>query len=128
MPRNQIIVKFPTLNDKRGDLSKKWYVEYFYRIPGNDVPRKRRISEGLCTGTAAERYANAKRIIATVTKMLKDPQLLTMRPDDVTRVLTDDTVIRPEADRYAQYKYEHSAAYLTALSRLYTPGCGAKDI
>lgn len=114
MPRNQIIVKFPTLNDKRGDLSKKWYVEYFYRIPGNDVPRKRRISEGLCTGTAAERYANAKRIIATVTKMLKDPQLLTMRPDDVTRVLTDDTVIRPEADRYAQYKHEHSAAYLTA--------------
>lgn len=47
MPRNQATVKFPTLNDKGGDLSKKWYVEYFYRVPNESKPRKRRISEGL---------------------------------------------------------------------------------
>lgn len=114
MSRNQIIVKFPTLNDKHGDLAKKWYVEYYYRVPGDTAPRKRRVSEGLCTGTAAERYRNARRLIEKITAMLKDPQLLNVRPDDITRVLTDDRRTRPEADRYADYAREHSAEYLTS--------------
>ena len=114
MPRNQLIVKFPTLNDKRGDLSKKWYVEYFYRIPGETVPRKRRISEGLCTGSHAERYANAERIIAEITRQLKSPDLFQMRPDEVTKVLRDDVHTRPEADRYAAYENRIKAENLTA--------------
>lgn len=114
MPRNQIIIKFPTLNDKHGDITKKWYVEYYYRVPGEAAPRKRRISEGLCSGSANERYRNARTIIARVTEMLKSPDLLTARPEDITNVLADDTRIRPEADRYAAYQREHSAANLTA--------------
>ena len=87
MPRNQIVVKYPTLNDKGGDLSKKWHVEYFYRVPGETNPRKRRISEGLCTGTAVERYAAVRRITETVTQWLQDPMLLVAHPDDKVKVL-----------------------------------------
>ena len=104
MPRNQIIVKFPTLNDKGGDLSKKWYVEYFYRIPPDPTPRKRRISKGLCTGTAEERYRAADEIIRKITAVLKSPELLKMRPDEITNVLRDDEHTRPEADRYLAYE------------------------
>lgn len=102
MPRNQIIIKFPKLNDKHGDVSKKWYVEYFYRVPGEDAPRKRRVSTGLCVGTATERYARASQIIADVTKQLKSPDLLRMKPEDIRPVLADDTATRPEAERYAR--------------------------
>ena len=120
MPRNQIIVKFPTLNDKHGDVSKKWYVEYFYRVPGEDAPRKRRVSTGLCSGTAAQRYAIASQIIADVTKQLKSPDLLRMKPEDVRPVLKDDTTTRPEAERYARretaIRVENiAAAYLGEL-------------
>ena len=102
MPRNQIIVKFPTLNDKHGDVTKKWYVEYFYRVPGEDAPRKRRVSTGLCSGSAAQRYAMAERIKADITKQLKSPELLRMKPEDIRPVLKDDTTTRPEAERYAR--------------------------
>ncbi len=114
MPRNQIIVKFPKLNDKGGDVSKKWYVEYFYRIPNETTPRKRRISEGLCSGTAEQRYRNASIIIERVTRMLKSPDLFKIKPDEMTKVLADDTTLRPEADRYAAYQNATSAKNLTA--------------
>lgn len=104
MPRNQVIVKFPTLNNKGGDLNKKWYVEYYYRVPGEVEPRKRRISEGLCKGSAEERYANAKRIIETVTGWLKDPKLFTEHPDEKVKILRDERTTSPEADRYNEYE------------------------
>lgn len=113
MPRNQVIVKFPTLNDKGGDLSKKWYVEYYYRVPNESEPRKRRVSEGLCTGTAAERYANAKRIIDKVTGWLKDPRLFIAHPDEKVKVLQDEKTTSPEADRYAAYESATKAENLT---------------
>lgn len=122
MPRNKVIVKFPTLNDKGGDLSKKWYVEYFYRVPGEDAPRKRRISEGLCSGSAEERYRNADKLIRKLTAWLKSPDLLSCRPDDVSRVLADDTVLRPEADRYAAYMDAMTVERLTASFLDYLQG------
>lgn len=114
MPRNQVIVKFPTLNDKGGDLSKKWYVEYYYRVPNESEPRKRRISEGLCKGTAAERYANAKRIIDKVTEWLKDPRLFIAHPDEKVKVLQDEKTTSPEADRYAAFEKATKAENLTS--------------
>lgn len=102
MARNQVIIKFPTLNDKGGDLSKKWYVEYYYRLPNSPVVHKRRISKGLCTGSDEGRRSNAARIIETVTAKLKHPDFFTARPNDISKVLYDDTFLRPEADRYAE--------------------------
>lgn len=127
MPRNQVIVKFPTLNDKGGDLSKKWYVEYYYRVPNETLPRKRRISEGLCTGDAPDRYANAKRIIEQVTVWLKSPALFTERPDEVTKVLTDDRTTRPEADRYAAYQQATKAEELIKSFLAYMDSSIAKS-
>lgn len=114
MPRNQVIVKFPTLNDKGGDLSKKWYVEYYYRVPNESTPRKRRISEGLCTGTAQERYAAAKRIIDTVTNWLKDPRLFTEHPDEKVKVLQDEIGTSEVADRYAAFANATKAESIAA--------------
>lgn len=103
MPRNQVIIKYPTLNDKGGDLSKKWYIEYYYRVPGEKQPRKRRISTGLCNGDAKKRYAQAKKLTKKIIQMLKSPDLLKKREDDITKVLQDDLHTRPEADRYNSY-------------------------
>lgn len=105
-------MKFPVLYDYSGDLTKKWYVEYFYRVPGEKEPRRYRIAKGLCTGTAAERYAQANKIIQQVTAMLKSPNLLQSQPTSVEDVMRSDTIIRPEADRYADYKSAISSSNL----------------
>lgn len=112
--RNKTIVKFPTLNDKGGDVTKQWYVEYYYYVPNEAKPRKRRIYTGLCTGTAAERYEIAKLIIAEQTAILKSPDLFSARPHDTSDVHRDDEGTRPEADRYAAYEAATKAENLTA--------------
>ena len=103
MPRNQTIVKFPTLNDRGGDLSKVWYVEWFYRVPGEAKPRYGRSSKGMCNGTAEQRRAAAQKVITIITAELKRADLLESRPHDVSPVHAKDTLTRPEADRYAAY-------------------------
>ncbi|MCL2597085.1 MAG: hypothetical protein FWD66_05385 [Paludibacter sp.] len=55
MPRKSSIIIYPFLNDRKGDLSKQWYVEYQYRVPDSDKPFRFRIYEGL-SGTAKERH------------------------------------------------------------------------
>lgn len=103
MPRNRVILKFPTLNDKGGDLTKKWYVEFYYRIPGDPKPRYTRISKGLCSGTDKQRRTIAERIIAEETEKLKRPDLFIPQPDSTDRIMQSDTYTRPEADRYAAF-------------------------
>lgn len=103
MPRNKTIMKFPTLNDRGGDLTKTWYVEWFYRMPGEEKPRYGRTSKGMCKGTADERRAAAEVAIRLITAELKRDDLLTARPEDVSPVKMRDTLTRPEADRYAAF-------------------------
>lgn len=101
--RNKTIMKFPTLNDKGGDLTKAWYVEWFYRVPGEEKPRYGRTSKGMCKGTAEERRAAAEVAIRLITAELKRDDLLTARPEDTAPVKMRDTLTRPEADRYAAF-------------------------
>lgn len=103
MARNQTIVKFPTLNDRGGDLTRPWYVEWFYRVPGEEKPRYGRNSKGMCTGTAEERLRAAEHVIQIITAQLKDPDLLNPRLNDTTPVHLRDTLTRPEADRYTAF-------------------------
>ena len=103
MARNQQIMKFPTLNDRGGDLSKAWYVEWFYRVPGELKPRYGRSSKGMCSGSAEERRKAAQTVILDITHQLKAPDLLKARPEDITPVHVRDTLTRPEADRYAAF-------------------------
>jgi integrase len=43
MSRRKAILIYPKLNDRNGDLSKKWYIEWGYRIPGKaDYIRERK--------------------------------------------------------------------------------------
>ena len=102
MPRNKVIIKYPTLNDKGGDLSKQWYVEYFYRTPEQEKPIKRRIYEGLCTGSAESRYATAKTIIAKITKYLNNPNLLCCNNAAIEKVRADEYATNEEALRYKE--------------------------
>ena len=47
MARRESIIIFPHLNDCKGDLTKDWYVEYKYLIPGEIKKRIDRKYTGL---------------------------------------------------------------------------------
>jgi len=42
-----ISYRLPILNDKKGDISKEWYVEYSYRYGVYDKYRRFRVFDGL---------------------------------------------------------------------------------
>ena len=68
--KNKINYKLPVLNNKKGNLSEKWYVEYSYRYGVYGKLHRFRVWNGLTDGTAKQRYENAKRIIAEKTAFL----------------------------------------------------------
>ena len=51
MPKKQTLIIYPKLKDCNGDLSKQWYVEYTYTMPGEDKSRRERVYKGLTVGT-----------------------------------------------------------------------------
>lgn len=63
-------VKKPFLNDRKGDLTKKWYVEYQYRTIDGKLIRKR-IHSLLNCGNADERYIVADRYIMQIGYLLR---------------------------------------------------------
>ena len=58
----------PILNDRNGDLSKQWYVEFAYRKDKHGSLVRQRIYSGLSSGTAKERYETAQKIIDEQTR------------------------------------------------------------
>ena len=58
--REKIIYTY--LNDRGGDLSKKWYIEYQFTLPDATEPIRERVYKGL-SGTAKQRYEAAKKIM-----------------------------------------------------------------
>lgn len=96
--RTKNLITYPKLNDKKGDISKKWYVEYSYRLPGNDVPFKQRIFVGLSTGTADERRKIAQEYIERITEYLKSGDYLNQEIN--FNPLKDKQKGRPEYDNY----------------------------
>lgn len=95
MPRKSSIIIYPFLNDRKGDLSKQWYVEYQYRVPDSDKPFRFRIYEGL-NGTAIERRKAAKKIIAEKTAWLKSGRHL-QQETNTAPVYADEFSYRHEA-------------------------------
>ncbi|GHV43241.1 hypothetical protein FACS1894180_1730 [Bacteroidia bacterium] len=57
MGRKHAIIIYPSLKDYQSDLSKKWYVEYHWRVPGEKEPHRERIYKGLCEGSADIHFA-----------------------------------------------------------------------
>lgn len=101
MARKQTIIIYPHLNDGGGDVSKAWYVEWKYRIPGEEHQRKERAYKGLNSGTVEERYKNAKKIIDEKTEWLKNEEY---KNGNVTRVYADELLYRHEAKLYEQMR------------------------
>lgn len=79
MPRRKRIIVLPRLNDRKGDLSKQWFVEYQVRNHKTDVMHRFRIYEGFDTimcktkrETIEKRQAHAQKIIDEFTYKLKN--------------------------------------------------------
>jgi len=101
MGRKTSIIIFPTLNDRGGDLSRKWYVEWKYQIPGEPEKRIERVYKGLATGTNAERRKIANAIIDEKTEWLKSGEYLS---GSLKKVYEDELMYRNEAKIYGKYK------------------------
>lgn len=104
MGRKQTLIIYPHLNDCGGDLSKDWYVEYKYRVPGNNKLISERIYKGLQVGTVEQRKAFAAKIIAEKRKWLDDGKHLT--PESKTRVYIDELEYNSVTRLYGKIKNE----------------------
>ena len=71
MARRKILISLPTLNNKKGDARKQWYVEYGVRNPKSDKLERFRIYEGLSIVPPDVRYNRAQKIIEEYTQKLK---------------------------------------------------------
>lgn len=100
MGRKQTIIVFPHLNDCSGDISKQWYVEWKWRIPGEAKMRKERSYTGMGIGTPAEeRYKIAKKVINDKTTWLKSGDYL---QGSTRKVYADELLYRNEARMYGK--------------------------
>ena len=99
MGRKQAIIIFPHLNDHKGDLTKKWYVEFKWRVPGETEHRMERCYKGLFQGTKKQRYELANQIIAEKTEWLKSGAHL---QGSEKRVYADELLYRNEAKMFGE--------------------------
>jgi hypothetical protein len=99
MARKQTIIIYPHLNDHGGNLSKKWHVEFKWRVPGETEMRLERVYRGLFAGTKIARYKLANEIIKEKTEWLKSGAYLN---GNVTKVYADELLYRNEAKRYGE--------------------------
>lgn len=97
MAKRKAIIIYPKLNKCGGDLSKEWYVEWTYRIPGEEKPRRERHYTGLSSGTQKEREKIAKKVIKEKTEWLNSGTYLS---GQVTKVYDDQLHYMHEAKQY----------------------------
>ena len=110
MGRKTLLVSYPHLNNCKGDLSKKWYVEYAYRLPGETDKHVFRVYDGLCGGTEQSRRQAADKLIKKYTEYLKSGEYLNVQ-DSLEPVRETDTH-RPEQQRYEEIDRSLRAAPL----------------
>ena len=110
MGRKTLLVSYPHLNDCKGDLSKKWYVEYAYRLPGETDKHTYRVYDGLCGGTEQSRRQAADKLIKKYTEYLKSGEYLNVQ-ESLEPVRESDTH-RPEQQRYEEVDRSLRAAPL----------------
>lgn len=113
MAKKSAIIIFPHLNDCGGDLSKDWYVEYKWRIPGETKLRKERIYKGIYSGDEQSRRKEAAKIIQAKTKWMQKGGHL---QGSERKVYADELVYRQEAKMYGKMQ-EHVVTTRTNLSQ-----------
>ena len=97
MAKKQAIIIFPHLNDCGGDLTKDWYVELKYMIPGEDKMRKERIYKGIYSGPEKLRRKEAAKVIREKTEWLKSGEHL---KGNVRKLYADELLYRNEAKMF----------------------------
>ncbi len=113
--RQRHLIYYPKLNDKHGDATKDWYVEYAFRLDINGELFKYRIYQGLCRNTPAdERYKNAKEIVNYYTRYLKSGEYLNSIKNTSPVMVTE--TYRPEVTRH---KEEHAKLMVRNLASKY---------
>lgn len=100
MPRTKTLIHFATLNDRGGDLSQTWYVEYSFQLPGSEAKYRRRIYNGLGSNGADERRAIAARYIEEINTYLKSGEYLNHDADFSPVTISDG--FRPEQQAYME--------------------------
>lgn len=102
MGRRQTAIIFPHLNDGGGDLSKIWYVEWKYRIPGIPEMKKEREYKALNLPTAEARYKAAEKVIKEKRKWLESGEYLI--PFSKKKVYEDELLYQGEKRLYGKMK------------------------
>jgi len=110
MGRTKQLIVYPHLNDCGGDISKKWYVEYSFRLPQDDDLHKFRIYDGLCSGTERERRTIARSMIRKITDYLKSGEYL--KQDTNYNPVRHDDTHRSEQVQWESRRKELSIKYL----------------
>ena len=104
MGRKQTLIIYPHLNNCGGDLTKDWYVEMKYRVPGNNNLISERIYKGLQSGTYDERIKIANKIIGEKRKWIDEGGYL--KPEKKLRVYVDELEYNSVTRLYGKTKNE----------------------
>lgn len=100
--RTKNLISYPKYNRNNGDLSKRWYVEFSYRLPSDNQLHRYRCYTGLCSGTAEDRDRIAKQLIDHYTEYLKSGSYLNQEPN--LNPLKESENHRPEQQKWVECK------------------------
>lgn len=107
MPKKANLINYPHLNDRGGDLSQIWYVEWSFRLPNERKSYRFRSYDGMGAGTAESRREAAQKVISQVNEYLKSGAYLSHGSNYNPVRQGDD--YRPEAKEYKQRQRELQA-------------------
>lgn len=102
--RTKNLISFPKFNRQNGDVNKKWYVEFAFRVPGDDTPYRYRVYSGLCSGTVEERDAVGQQLLDYYTEYLKSGEYLNTKPN--LNPLKENEAYRPENKKWMEKNRE----------------------
>lgn len=102
--RTKNLISFPRFNRQNGDVNKKWYVEFAFRVPGDDTPYRYRVYAGLCSGSVQERDAVGQRLVDYYTEYLKSGEYLNTKPN--LNPLKENETYRPENKKWMEKNRE----------------------
>lgn len=102
--RTKNLISFPRFNRQNGDVNKKWYVEFAFRVPGDDTPYRYRVYSGLCSGSVQERDAVGQQLVDYYTEYLKSGEYLNTKPN--LNPLKENETYRPENKKWMEKNRE----------------------
>lgn len=100
--RTKNLISYPRYNRQNGDLTKRWYVEFSYRLPSDEDLHRYRVYTGLCSGTVEERDTIGNYLLEYYNDYLKSGAYLNQKPN--LNPLKQSETHRPEQQRWMREK------------------------